>query len=329
MGSPLYAQLLEHAAQDAADGGPTYDVLEPYDSHSFRADALALRLMAAVHRLVLLGRAPALAACYPSVGGDATRPETGDAFRTLLTDDADTVRGLVARPCQTNEVGRSAALAFGFLAVAARTGLRLRLLEVGASAGLNLRFDHFHFAGGGASFGPPDSPVNLEGLWSESPPELPSRLVVEERRGCDPRPVDPASAEGGLVLLSSVWADQVARFARLRGAIHIAAQVPASVTTASVEDWLPLELAQSRSGVATVVYHSIVDEYFSTEIRTAFHGALQAAGARSGSDDPLFWLRLEPFGDMLSYSVRLTSWPGGRDETVARSGAHGSDVRRG
>ncbi|MDP9480944.1 MAG: DUF2332 domain-containing protein, partial [Actinomycetota bacterium] len=60
LGSPLYAHLLERSAVDAEAGGPAWAVLaghedDPPDS------ALALRLMGAVHRLVLEGRAPALA----------------------------------------------------------------------------------------------------------------------------------------------------------------------------------------------------------------------------------------------------------------------------
>jgi hypothetical protein len=102
---------------------------------------LALRLMGAVHRLVLRGDAPRLAVHYPSAGG---RP--GDAwppFAGILREHCDELRALVEHPVQTNEPGRCAALLGGFLEVARTTGLPLRLLEVGASAGLNLRFDRY------------------------------------------------------------------------------------------------------------------------------------------------------------------------------------------
>jgi hypothetical protein len=173
------------------------------------------------------------------------------ALRDLIATRADEMRPLVALPCQTNEVGRSAALAFGFFE-AARTGLPLRLLEVGASAGLNLRFDHFRFGGGGASWGPEASPVNLEGLWLEAPP-LPSDLRVVERAGCDRRPVDISTEDGRLSLLASVWADQRPRFARLRGALEIARRVPAHVVEADLAVWLPEQLERPRPGRATVV----------------------------------------------------------------------------
>src|SRR5262249_26222745 len=147
---------------------------------------LALRLMAAVHRLVLTGQAPRLAGHYPSVGGRVGGEGAWDAFRETLVEQGQAVSRLLELPCQTNEVGRRAPLGFGFFEIASETGLPLRLLEVGASAGLNLRFERFRFGGGGASFGPADSPVSLVGLWREPPTRVPPSLEVWERLGCDP-----------------------------------------------------------------------------------------------------------------------------------------------
>jgi hypothetical protein len=331
LGSPLYGALLERAARDAASGGPTLALLGGDPAPGPRGDALALRLMAAAHRLALEGRAPELAAHLPSTrGGDA--PVDPDAvwrvLHGLIAGRADELRPLVARPCQTNEVGRAAALVFGF-SEAAATGLPLRLLEVGASAGLNLRFDHFRYGGGGASWGPTGSPVNLEGLWLEPPPLLPpQRVPVAERLGCDRRPIDVSGEEGRLSLLASVWADQTPRFARLKGALELAARVPVRVEEADIKEWLPRRLETPRPGLATVVYHSIVYEYLPEDTRRVFHDALDGAGRRATPRAPLFWVRLEPFPGMVRYGVTLTRWPGGDERLVALSGAHGTDTRR-
>ncbi len=326
MGSVLYPHLLDRCAEDVEAGGPVRDVLAPHASPG-RGGALALRFMAAVHRLVLLGEAPALAAHYASVGGTQPPEDAWAAFRAAVAARADDLGLLIRLPCQTNEVGRCAPLMVGFLRVAALTGLPLRVLEVGASAGLNLRFDRFRYSGGGAAWGDEASPVDLGGLWAEPPPDLDAALHVAERAGCDPNPLDPGRPEDRRRLMSSVWADQVERLRRLRGAFDIAARVPATVEAASLHDWLPSRLASARDGLATVVFHSVVEEYLPEGVRARFHQTLAAAGQRATATAPLAWLRLEPLTSARHHGVTLTFWPGGEERLLATSGAHGTDVR--
>ena len=70
LGSRLYSTLLRHAAEDVLAAGVCCAVL--HDHHDDPPDsALALRFLGAVHRLVLQDKAPQLAACYPSAGGDS------------------------------------------------------------------------------------------------------------------------------------------------------------------------------------------------------------------------------------------------------------------
>jgi hypothetical protein len=142
LGSPLYEHLLARAVADVEAGGPVSAVLAGHE-HDAEDSALALRLMGAVHRVVLEGRAPELARHYPSAGGAAGIAAAWEAFRATVDRERDALRELVERPVQTNEVARCAALLGGFLAVADATRLPLRLLELGASAGLHLRFDRY------------------------------------------------------------------------------------------------------------------------------------------------------------------------------------------
>src|SRR4029077_12761115 len=120
---------------------------------------------------VLTGRLPDLARHYPSTGGDGDPEAAWPAFRTALDLHRDEISALVARPCQTNEVGRSAALVGGFLEVAHRTGLPLRILEIGASAGLNLRWDRYRYESSEGAWGDPGSHVRFTHSF-EAPPHL-------------------------------------------------------------------------------------------------------------------------------------------------------------
>ena len=158
VGSPLYEALLAGAAADHEAGGPTRPLLEGHEDDP-KDSALALRMMGAVHRLVLEGEAPALAERYRATDGDDEL--TWRVFRATLEERLADLRPLLERPVQTNEVGRCAALLPGFLDVAARTGLPLRLLEVGASAGLNLAWSEYRYESGGFAWGPEGSPVRI------------------------------------------------------------------------------------------------------------------------------------------------------------------------
>jgi hypothetical protein len=322
LGSPLWGRVLAHAGADFDAGGPVAAALAGYPLEPI-ASAMALRLVGGAHRLALAGEAPGLAAHLPSTGGDGDAAAAWTALRTLIEARLADVRTLLARPVQTNEVGRAAALVGGFLAIAGETGLPLRCLEIGASAGLNLRWDHFRYAVG-TGWGDASSPVVLRDRW-EHPPPLDRTVRVAERAGCDPAPVDPTSAEGRLTLLSYAWPDQLDRLALVRAACDVARRVPAVVEQANGADWLESRLAAPAPALATVVYHSIVLQYLDQASRDRVAAAIAAAGARATVVAPLAWLRMEPGSEQAE--VRLTLWPGGEDRLLATTGFHGRDVR--
>jgi len=321
-GSLLYGDVLTAVQADVRAGGPCADVLVPWAGAPF-SDAVVLRFLGGVHRLALEGRAGELSAHYPSTGGRPGR-ELARTFTSTVAAHRTELERRMADGVQTNEVGRSVALLGGFPTVAAR-GLPLRVLEVGASAGLNLRFDHYRFEAGGKAFGPTDSPVRFVGAWSGPPPALDQPCLVSERRGCDVAPIDPTTSDGRLTLRSYVWPDLVDRLDRLDAAIAVARRVPAVVDRADAPGWLEEQLARATPDVSTVVVHSIMFQYLSTAARRAMLEAIDAAGRRATPDAPLAWLRMEPGGEHAE--VRLTTWPGNVSQLVATSSYHGPPVR--
>jgi hypothetical protein len=321
VGSPLYEALLARAAIDFPRKGPTWRLLSGHEEDS-DGSVLALRMMGAVHRLALDGRAPRLAERYAAGDGDFDR--TWASFRATLEERLVELRPLVERPVQTNEVGRCAALLPGFLGFAERTGLALRLLEVGSSAGLNLGWSGYRYEAGDFAWGPASSPLRIgfELVGGEAMPSF--EATVAERSGCDAAPVDPGTEEGRLTLLSYVWPDQTARMERLRAALALAAERPAAVERGTAAEWTRRRLAEPAAGLATVVFHSIVMQYLGDEERGAFERAVAEAGARASDEAPLAWLRMEP--DVERAAIRITTWPGGEERLVARAGYHGTPV---
>lgn len=327
IGSPLYERLIGSAAADAAGGGPAWRILEPYASDP-DGSALVLRFMAAVHRLVLRGDAPELAAFYPSAGGRANGEGAEAAFLATVAEHEETLRADTAQPLQTNEPGRAAALVGGFLTVAERFGLPLDVLEIGASAGLNLRWDRFLYEARGQTWGDPTSPVRLCDFNTESPLPFHVEATVASRRGCDPRPIDATTDEGATLLLSFVWPDQVGRIRLLRGAIEVARRVPATVDRTAAGPWLGDRLRDRAEGAATVVFHSIVRQYLDEDEAASLAGVIDAAGAAATEGAPFAYLRMEPNEeDSKVVEVRLTVWPDGKDELLAHTGYHGTAVR--
>ena len=208
-------------------------------------------------------------------------------------------------------MGRSASLVPGFLHVAAATGLPLRLLELGASAGLNLRVDRYRYEQDGVGWGDPDSAVRFVDLWPDASPPLGTPATIATRAGCDHDPIDASRPEAALTLLSYVWPDQQHRLDRTRAALDIAADFPVDIARANIEDWLPEQLAAPVPGVATVVFHSVVWQYLSVPTRASVLATLADAGSHADGDSPLAYLRLEPSPKTyFPAELRLTTWPG-------------------
>lgn len=326
LGSRFYAGLLERMADDAEAGGPVADLLGPYAAEPFEA-VYPVRLLGGVHRMVLAGGAPRLASHYPSTGGDGDAGAAWPGVRQLLASRPAPVLDALTRPPQTNEVGRSASLVGGMLVVGSESGLPLRLLEIGASAGLNLRVDRYRYEQDGAGWGDPASPVRFVDRWEEGRPPFEAAASIVERRGCDLEPVDVASEDAELALLSYVWPDHEERFQLLRAALDLARHVPVAVDRADAGEWLSAHLREPRPGAATVVFHSVVWQYLSPDGRERVRATLEAAGAAARAEAPLAWLRLEPAPEMFPAELRLTTWPGGEERLLATAGFHHGPVR--
>lgn len=324
-GAPFTARLLALLADDIAHGGPAAGLVGAWPGDPL-ADAVPLRLAGGLHALVLGGADPQLAACYPSRGdGDPGRLRS--VLAAALAAHEGFLRGFVASPPQTNEVGRSAVLLGGFLRVAEATRLPLCLLEIGASAGLNLSWDRYRYQLGPESWGDPASPVRLAPEWHGPLPPLAAPLEIAERAGCDVAPVDLRQQESRLRLRAYVWADQPERLARLDAAIAVAREAGVLVERAGAEAWVPDRLATALPGQATVLYHSIMWQYMPGPCQAAVQDAIERAGARATQATPLAWLRLEPPQVEARPELRLTLWPGGHQHRLASAHPHGRTVR--
>jgi hypothetical protein len=336
LSSPLYHCLVTAALLDIERAGPVASVLaEVPPELDPIPDAVTLRFLGGIHRLVLTGRAPELARWFPTAGGsfaddEGDRAAAAAAFLAACEQHHDELVASLDVGVQTNEMARCAALAVGFTEVLRTTGLPLRLLEVGASAGLNLRWDVWRYESGDTSWGDPAAEVRFADNYRRPSPDVSAPFgpgdAVAERRGCDRSPIDPTTDDGRLLLRSFVWPDQADRHLRLDAALDAAAEVPVVVDRADAATWAADKLAEPVPGTATVLFHSIVWSYLPAETKAGVAAAVEAAGAAAPADAPVTWFRMEPPDDPSDAAeLRLTTWPGG-DRVIGRTGYHGHPV---
>ena len=329
LGSQINVTLLEGLAKNLSDGGIVYDLTKDLALRPSR-DAVALRILGAAHREVLAGRAPKLAAHYPSVGGEPGPTLVADFLDVLRTNHGAIVDGL-GRTVQTNEVGRTTMLVAGLAHFGRTYGVdAIHFREVGSSSGLNLLFDRFFFDCGGTTYGDTASKVRFEfDAWGEPSVDISGCPSVISRAGCDISPLDIRDSERRLTLLSFVWPDQQQRFERLHAALDIASMSALynPPTGADAADWIDEELRDLADEPA-VVFHSIVWQYFSQDTKDRFRAALRRHGETRRA--PLAWLRMEPAGS--APDLRITVWRDGsiveEDHPLATSSYHGIGTRR-
>jgi hypothetical protein len=311
-------------ASDLQAGGPTADLVADWPGPP-RADAVSLRLAGALHAAALSGRDPSLAAEYPEQRPVWDAAVVWQAARAFLAREHAWVAEFIRSAPQTNETRRAIALLAGFLHLAARFGPTLDLLEIGASAGLNLCWDRFAYRTAAWEWGEPSAAL-IDTNWRGPPPPLEVHPRVRSRAGCDLNPLDIRSTAERLHLRSYIWPDQADRLARFDAAVAIAIANNVRVERADAADWLESRLERRAPDALTVVYHSVFYQYPRGETRRRIAHAIERAGERSTA--PLAWLRLEPEAaiggprDSIRFLVDVITWPGGDRRVLATTDGH-------
>ena len=307
-GAPLAAAICEAVVADVGVNGPLASLLP---SESRFGDLLALRVMAVVHRLALERRVPLVAMHVPTLGG--TVPPDSAVLRQwqcnvveALAAHPDAVVAGLARTPQTNEPGRAAVLRAALTRLDSSRPVRLR--EIGASAGLNLRADLL-----------PGVPRLERG---PIPP-------IADRVGCDLAPIDPTSHEGRLLLTSFVWVDHVDRFERLRHALAVAATTPAEVVHCEAADFVDdLELAD---GFTTVLWHSALWSYLAESEQQRLLKRIEQLGAQATSVRQFVHVSWEwPAAGTDEFVGTMRMWNGderGHPIVFMRGWSHGDHLR--
>jgi hypothetical protein len=292
---PLYRRLNLGAAEDR----DLLDLMVRVVPQGQRRPNL---ILAAVHHLLLGGAESPLARWYPTLNGGVAPPPVDEddpypEFHRFVFDHLDAVEPLLrAGSTQTNEPNRSCLWHVALREAAADDpevdGRPIALVEVGASAGLNLLVDRYAYDfGDGVVRGAVDSPVRLASeLRSEAPPHLDVPLPdIVERVGVDLDPINVRDAEATRWLQACVWPEQLDRHERLRAALTLAAADPPTIVQGDAVDEIADVVEECPDDAHVVVVNSWAMVYLERSRREAFATILD----RLGASRPLTWISAE------------------------------------
>ena len=324
LGNPLAALLMRVLARTVPRAPELARLLEAWPG-DLAADAMTFRLCSGLHALARSGGAAGLEVLYRERGEGAALPDPAaleNAVLAALSDHAAMLGAWIAHPTQTNEVARVAGLVAVLMALDARAAMPCEVLELGASAGLNLNFPHYACRIGARTVLAADSPVMLAPEWRGALP--PARAVAVRRAiGVDLNPLDPARPGDCAQLAAYVWPGEPARSARLAAALALARRHPPRVCVGEAGDWLTRRLAEPQpAGVRRVVFHSMVLQYLDPLERAGIAATLAAAGASAQPECPLVHVGMEWRADRQAVELIVTVWDGGPGSGEARLTAH-------
>ncbi len=240
---------------------------------------------AAVKRVVASQPQSDLARLYADADhGRDVPPGLGEAFgRFCASHEAEILHLVKSRRVQTNEIRRCSYLmpAFGVVAQLARDR-PLALIDVGASAGLNLLWDRYRYRySDGSEYGPPESRVLIDCELRTPMPSLPPDFPeVASSVGIDLDPVDMSDDEESEWMMALVWPDHRDRAKLLREARRIWLDDPPRVDAGDAIDLLPSIIDQTPEGAALCVFHCHTLNQFPLEARDTFRDTLNQASER-------------------------------------------------
>jgi hypothetical protein len=268
----LYARIGAAAAEDA-------EFLAVVARLAPAPKVVPILLFAAVHDLVLRDPDQELARIYATGAGDPWPP-----FRALVLDrTAELAATMTRRSIQTNEVGRSVPLAAALTAVHRADGRPLAIVEVGASAGLNLLLDRYaHVLGDHGVIGDPQSAVRLacEVRGPLHPPWGPALPPVARRVGIDLEPVDVLDPGDRRWLEACVWPLVPDRPERLRAALALATADPPDLRRGDGVDLIEAVVAELPADALVCVVFSWSLAYLDHDRRRAMGARLDDIGSR-------------------------------------------------
>ncbi len=318
--SPLYAALARAVALDP-------DMLA-LAAHVPAGQPVSNLLFSSIYYLLLSGIAHPAAAYFAGV---AANPLPADAAYPAVRDFCQLHRQklipmLQTRRVQTNEAQRSAIWLPAFEHIAQQTARRpLAMLEIGASAGLNLHWDRHFYRYDARSAG--DSAATLQLTCTVNgamPPPLPQQTlpVLAWRCGIDLNPIDIHDDDAVAWLRALIWPEQHHRVEMLKRAAEVARANPVTIHRGDAAALLPGILAQVPRDLTLCLCHSFTWNQCPPDVRDSITQTLERASTQRDIYRLSYeWLGERPMLELHHYAAgRVTT------QTLAHVDSHGRHI---
>ena len=275
--SPLYDRLASGIAADPE--------MLSLAAHARGGQPVPNLFLAAAHWLLLKGAHHLVSAFYPSIAGASTRDDDPyPHFKSFCLEHRQEIIALIStRLVQTNVIKRCASLMPAFTTVALRSkGKPISLVEIGASAGLNLLWDRYGYSyGDGLPCGDPASPVQVScTLRGRHRPSVPDVLpAVVSRLGLDLNPINLNDPQATRWLIALVWPEREDERELLEAAIENARPDPPAVIPGDALELLPDVLKTVSQDSALCLFHSHTLNQFSPDARARWWEVVEKLGS--------------------------------------------------
>ncbi len=272
---PLYGRICRELAA-------TPDVLSIMEATPVGQRRPSL-FLAALHREILRHPNEPAARWFPSVTGRPV-PE-GDPWPSMfgfIVSHRDAIESTLAtKSTQTNEPNRSALWWASVREAGLDTnGQPIALIELGSSAGLNLRFDSYHYDfGDRVQRGHTHSEVAISCAIRVGTPPLDASLPpLISRIGIDLEPVGVNDVDAIEWLRACIWAEQTERRSRFNAAVSELRDDPPTMVRGDAVDEMADAIEAVPSGDHVVIIHSWFLTYLRRDRRIALDSIIDTYG---------------------------------------------------
>ncbi|MEO0341162.1 MAG: DUF2332 domain-containing protein [Bacteroidota bacterium] len=287
--SQVKESFLRLAEQECKDVSPLYYYLSQNITQDDRLLAIAQKakyrqpipnlFLGAVHYLLFEHKDHDLAKFYPSIHPGAIALPPFELFRSFCLAHQAAIEALLrTKIVQTNAINRCAYLMPIFSQLAGSKAWTI--IDIGASAGLNLNFDLYTYQYNGGDDVENPTVIISSKIKDGEMPNWTSEINIKQRIGIDQNPIDLKDPSQANWLKALIWADQTKRFQRLEKAIAMQLEHPITLFKEDRIEGFRRIIDRVNEKHSIFLYHTHVLYQFTKAERVAFWQMLDELGAK-------------------------------------------------